>query len=151
MEIDGQRYDFNDDVDLTLSVLRKVGTWFPQLRTYNDFRLAYLQGHPDALACVRWIVLKREGKPVQEPQQMADFPLGEFMNSWIAKNYEPCLHCGGIDDGIRRLPGRGWNEVPSKEVEEVDPTKRSGGHRPERTRDTATETQTPSEANTSEG
>jgi hypothetical protein len=148
MEIDGVRYDFNDDTDLTLSVLRKIGSWFPLLRTYSDFRLAYLRGDPDALACVRWIVLKRENKPVQEPQQMADFPLGEFMNSWLAGNYEPCLHCGGIDDGIRRLPGRGWNEKPD-ESDAVEENPTTGGRSQSRTRGTSTETPTSSELNTS--
>jgi hypothetical protein len=122
LTIDGESYSFNDDEDLTVSALRHIKAWYPALGTYATFRVGYLQGDPDALACVRWIVLRRAGKAnVPEPRQMPDFALGEFMNSWLGEDNEPCLHCGGVDEDGRRVPGRGWNPR-TVEAEEPDPT-----------------------------
>lgn len=123
MEIDGEQYEFNDDRDLTLSALRHIKQWYPELGTYNSFRLAYLNGDPDALACVRWIVLRGAGKPnVPEPKASGNFSLGDFMNSWLSDVNEPCEHCGGVNDGGVRRPGRGWNPVSEPEPVEANPT-----------------------------
>lgn len=124
MEIDGEKFSFNDDEDLTLTALRQVKSWYPDLGSYTAFRLAYLRGDPDALACVRWMVLRKAGKTsAPEPRAMGDFPLGEFMNSWLSEDYDTCTHCGGVDDGLNRMPGRGWNPKPGVGDEAVaDPT-----------------------------
>lgn len=146
MEIDGEQYEFNDDTDLTLSVLRHIKNWFPQLGTYSDFRLAYLRGDPDALCCVRWIVLRRAGKNPVEPNRSADFALGEFMNSWLGEDNAPCIHCGGVDDGSKRLPGRGWN--PKNPDPEPEPERPTGVPTQGPTPDTSTATPKRSETST---
>ena len=117
LEIDGVQYEFNNDADITLSALRQIKAWFPNLGTYSAFRNGYLLGDPDALACIRWIIRRRENvKPNPEPTNPEDFSLGDFMNTFIYDINIPCEACGGsVKD--RRI-GRGWN-FREEEAEEV--------------------------------
>ena len=118
LEIEGMPYEFDDDRDLTLSAMRHIKKWFPELGDFTSFRLGYLRGDPDALACVRWIVLGKAGvQPNPPPTNPADFSLGDFMRSFVSHDITPCEHCGGVDDGVRRVQGRGWNPVEEDEPE----------------------------------
>ena len=129
LEIDGKQFTFNDDKDITLANLRQIKAWFPDLGSYGAFRVAYLQGDPDALACIRWVVRGRNKiTPNPEPLNPDDFALGDFMNSFVFSINTPCEACGGsIKD---RRAGRGWNPSPQAE-EAVDPTDQAPAGSPE--------------------
>lgn len=122
IQIDGEAHTWCDSTDLTMSALRHVKEWFPNLGTYRAFQAAYMAGDPDALACIRWIVLNKAGKNPPEPRRMTDFSLGEFMDSFLAEVHDPCLACGGRDEAGLRIAGRGWNPRPGTDEEEPDPT-----------------------------
>ena len=142
-DIDGQQISFCMDEDYTVPIARRIKAWFSDLANYESFHLAFLRGDPDAICCVRWIVLTKAGKKTREPNNMEDFGgVGNFMNSWVAADTEPCEACGGSI--ARGRVGRGWN--PTKADEEENPTDRlRAGSQEQPSSDSPPETPTNSE------
>ena len=138
-QIDGEPYSFNIDEDYTVPVARQIKAWFPALGTYNAFNFGISQGDGDAIASLRWMILRKAGKATVEANRMPDFGgIGDFLNSWVVEGKDPCPYC----------EGRGWNQIGTDEPE-VDPTKSPPATSPPSTPDSAKETPTNSEPSTS--
>lgn len=81
-EHNGNHYTFDGNHDLTLSSLRKIKEWYPELGSYLRFLNGLGEGDPNAFACMIWIGRRKAGEAnAPEPQGMEDFALGEFYDS----------------------------------------------------------------------
>lgn len=81
----GREYEFWPEKDLTVSRLRLIESWFPELDGYLTFIEAAAMGDPDALASVIWIARNKAGDTgVPEPrrERFPDFKVGEVMCSF---------------------------------------------------------------------
>ncbi len=73
----GKEYEFNPHA-LTLSQLRHVKAWYPDLGTWTRFFAGFVSGDPDAFACAVWVCRKNEGEQnVPEPNRMDDVAVWE--------------------------------------------------------------------------
>ena len=72
----GKEYEFNPQ-SLTVSQLRKIKQWFPELGTWSRFFGAFVSGDPEAFLCSVWVCRRNAGEAnAQEPNQMAgDVPV----------------------------------------------------------------------------
>ena len=83
--VDGVDSIYDPWVDLTLGRMRQIKQWYPDIGTVRAFNTAFLNGDPDAMACVLWIIALKAVRPGQpnppDPRQMADFQVGSVVAS----------------------------------------------------------------------
>jgi hypothetical protein len=76
---DEKDYVFVPKTDVTVSALRQIKAWFPDIGRYIQFYSAFLEGDPDAALCALWIARKKAGETeVPEPNKLGDFAIGGF-------------------------------------------------------------------------
>jgi hypothetical protein len=88
-EYNGKTYLFNPRKDLTYSALSHIKAWYGELGRYLNLLQGWIYGDPDAVACVVWIVLRRENENPPEPNRFEDFSVGELLGSRVEKVDEP--------------------------------------------------------------
>ena len=80
---EGER-NFDPSSQLTVSVLRHIKGWYPDLARALTLIQRVSLGDPRAARCAIWIVRRAEGTPgLVEPSRLPDFPVGKVT---MAKN-----------------------------------------------------------------
>lgn len=104
---DGKHYTFDADKDLTVSRLRQIKSWFPDLCNLMQVVLQFRLQDADAAMCVLWVMKAKAGEMGLDARRMEDFAVGEFHNAIsVLDAGRICTHCDG----------RGWNPPEAEEV-----------------------------------
>ncbi len=81
LQIDDKTYQFDSDT-VSRNTLRQIKQWYPAIGAFIPLVIALVEGDPDAVASVAWIVRNQAGEvDVPRPPDM-DFSVGEVVNSY---------------------------------------------------------------------
>lgn len=128
IEWEGKFYDYDAERDLTVSRLRHIKSWYPEMGGYLRFVSACAYGEPDAYACLLWILRKTAGESTQEPMQM-DFSVLAFRNALDAAAEVEAKRLGvaaEVDPTVGPTGPSPDQTTPEQESSEPTPTSSEG-------------------------